>query len=68
MGGHYNRFKGQPSISPRSKFSPSKKAGSSEAADKAIDRSGRAKTKKTKSNREINEALEKKTKRQKRSS
>ena len=62
MGGHYNRFKGQPSISPRSKFSPSKKAGSSEAADKAIDRSGRAKTKKTKSNREINEALEKKQK------
>jgi len=62
MPGHYNRFKGQPSINPGSKFSPSKKAGSSEAADKAIDRSGRAKTKKTKSNREINEALEKKQK------
>ena len=62
MGGHYNRFKGQPSINRGSKFSPSKKAGSSEAADKAIDRSGRAKTKKTKSNREINEALEKKQK------
>jgi hypothetical protein len=62
MGGHYNRFKGQPSINRGSKFSPSKRAGSSEAADKAIDRSGRAKTKKTKSNREINEALEKKQK------
>ena len=61
MPGHYNRFKGQPSINPGSKFSPSKKAGSSEAADKAIDRSGRAKTK-TKSNREINEEIEKKQK------
>ena len=61
MPNHYNRFKGQPSINPGSKFSPSKKAGSSEAADKAIDRAGRAKTK-TKSNREINEEIEKKQK------
>ena len=61
MPGHYDRFKDQPSI-PQSFAAKKANPGSSEAADKAIDRSGRAKTKKTKSNREINEALEKKQK------
>ena len=60
MPGHYDRFKDQPSI-PQSFAAKKANPGSSEAADKAIDRAGRAKTK-TKSNREINEALEKKEK------